>query len=157
MKNCESEVQCCVSNCNKRYHTLFYEDIPLKTDGVQHKSFNKSSTNKTFLQIVLVTISNRNRFIHTNALLDTGSDATLLNREIPAKLDLKESTIRLTVTNTFSKTTEFDSKLVSFEVSSASHADKIKKQNAWLVSDLDINYQNFDTENLKLSNKRQIA
>ena len=66
-----------VSNCNKRHHTLLHKDILLKTNGVQHNSFNKSSTHKTFLQIVPVTISNGNRSICTTAVLDTGSDATL--------------------------------------------------------------------------------
>ena len=117
LKNCESEVRCRVSNCNKRHHTLLNEYIPLKTNGVQHNSFNKSSTHTTFLKIVPVTISNGNRFILRNALFDTGSNATLLKREIATKLGLKGSTKRLTVTNTLLKTTEFHSKLVSFEMS----------------------------------------
>ena len=87
-----------------------------------------------------VIISNKNHFIRTNALLDTSSNATVLKREIPTKIGLKESIKCLTVTNVLLKTAEFDSKLVSFEISSASHPDKIKIQNAWLVSDLDINY-----------------
>ena len=66
---------------------------------------------------------------------------------------MKGSTKRLTVTNAFLKTTGFNSKLVSFELSSASHPYKIKPQNAWVVSDLDINNQSFDIENLKLLNK----
>ena len=115
LKNCGSEVRCRVSNCSKRHHTLLHEDIPLKTNGVQPNSFNKSSTHKTFLQIVPVAISNGNRFIRTKALLDTGSDATLLKREIATRLGLIRSTKRLTVTNALLKTTEFDSKLVSFE------------------------------------------
>ena len=44
LKNCGSEVRCRVSNCSKRHHTLLHEDIPLKTNGVQPNSFNKSST-----------------------------------------------------------------------------------------------------------------
>ena len=58
-----------------------------------------------------------------------------------------------TATNTLLKTTEFDSKLVNFEMSSASHPENIKLQNVWVFSDLDINYQNFDIENSKFSNK----
>ena len=41
LKNCESEVLCRVSNCNKLHHTLLHEGIPLKTDGIQHNSFSK--------------------------------------------------------------------------------------------------------------------
>ena len=154
LKNCETEVRCRVSNCNKQHHTLLHGDISLKTNGVQHNGFNRSSFHKTFLQIVPITISNGNRFVSTNALLDTVSDATLLKREIATKLSLmKGSTKRLIVTNALLKTTDFDSKLVSFEISLASHPDTINIQNAWVVSDLEINYQNFDIEYLKLSNK----
>ena len=153
MKNWESKVRYRLSNCHKRHLTLLHKDIPLKSNGVQHNSFNKSSTRETFLQTVPVTNSNGNRIIRTNTLINIGFDATPLKREISTKLDLKGSIERLTVTNAFLKTTGFNSKLVSFELSSASHPDKIKTQNAWVVSDLDINNQSFDTENLKLLNK----
>ena len=71
------------------------------------------------------------------------------------KLGLKGS---LSITNVLLKTTAFYSKLVNFEISSASHPDKIKMPGyknkiSRLVSDLDNNYQNFDIENLKLPNK----
>ena len=40
LKSCESEVRFRVSNCNKRHHTLLHEDIPLKSNGVQHNTFS---------------------------------------------------------------------------------------------------------------------
>ena len=58
-----------------------------------------------------------------------------------------------TATKTLLKTTEFDSKLVYFEISSASHPENIKIQIVLVFSDLYINYQNFDIENSKFSNK----
>ena len=61
---------------------LLQKDIYLKTNRVQYNSFNNSSNHKTFLQIVPVKISNENRFIHTNALLDTTFDATLSNEKL---------------------------------------------------------------------------
>ena len=138
----------------------YMKTIPVKNNEFQHNSFNKSSTDKKFLHIVLFTISNGNLFIHRNALLDTGFVATLLKREIATKLGLKGSIKHLTITNVFLKTinallkaSEFDFKLVSFEISSASHPDKIKTINARVVSDLDINYQNFDIENFTLLRK----
>ena len=51
LKNCETEVRCRVSNCNKQHHTLLQGDISLKTNGVQHNSFNRSSIHKTNLDI----------------------------------------------------------------------------------------------------------
>ena len=39
-----------------------------------------------FLQIIPITISNCTKYIKTNVLLDTGSDATLLKGDIAKKL-----------------------------------------------------------------------
>ena len=59
----------------------------------------------------------------------------------PTKLGVKGSTKRLAVTNTLLKTIEFDSRLVSFEISSASHLNKIIKiKNAWVVSDINFRH-----------------
>ena len=95
LKNCESKDQCCVSNYNKRHHTLLHEGILLGTNRVQQNSFNKSSTHKTFLQIVPVTISNGNRFIRTNVLVDTGLDATLLKWEIVKRQKLTNASLTM--------------------------------------------------------------
>ena len=51
------------------------------------------------MQIIPVTISNKNRSIRTNALLDNGSDATLLTQDIVEQLDLKGKSRRLFVNN----------------------------------------------------------
>ena len=149
MKNCKSQIRCKVDNCNKRHHTLLQEDNPPKTD-IQNNNFSKHfDTNKTFMQIIPVTISNKNRSIRTNALLDNGSDATRLTQDIVEQLDLKGKSRRLSINNAVLKKSEVESKLVNFDLSSDSHPNKLKLENAWVVSSLDVNHKNFDITNLK--------
>ena len=91
-KNCQSKHRCKVANCNKRHHTLLHNGNitpPLATssplpfhqapqsnpnDAVNSNHFELS---KTFLQILPVIITNDTKIVHTNALLDAGSDDTL--------------------------------------------------------------------------------
>ena len=47
------------------------------------------------------------------------------------------------------KNSKFDSKLVNFDLYSDSHPNKIKIENAWVVSSIDLNYKNFDVTKLK--------
>ena len=100
------------------------------------------------MQIIPVTISNKNRSIRTNTLLDNGSNATLLTQDIVEQLDLKGKSRRLSVNNAVLKKSEVESKLVNFDLSD-SHPNKLKIENAWVVSSLDVNHKNFDITNLK--------
>ena len=97
-----------------------------KTDEIQHKSFNKFSTNIIFLEIVPVKVSNKNHFIYTNTFLDTGSDATLLTKDVAGRLGLTGSSKGSSPTNDKLKTVELDSKLVNFDIFPVSHPNKLK-------------------------------
>lgn len=77
-----------ISNYNKRHDTLLHKDTSSKTDGIQHNSFNKFLNNKTFLQIVLVMISNKNHLVHTKTFFDSGSNATLPAKDVAGRLEL---------------------------------------------------------------------
>ena len=69
-------------NCNKRHRTSLHELTETTTQTNQNTASNNLNNNNleknTFLQIMPYTISNGTKYIKTNALIDTGSDATLL-------------------------------------------------------------------------------
>lgn len=132
------------------YFIVWNEGTASKADVIQHNSFNKFSTNKTFLQMLPVTISNKNHFIHINFLLDTGSSAILLTKDSVVRLSLKGSSKWLTITNALLQTSELDSELIKYEISSVSCPNKINIENTWLGADLDINYKILDIDDLKL-------
>ena len=82
-------------------------------------------------------------------MVDTGSDVTLLKSDIAKKLGLNGDYKNLQITNAISKTSELESKQVSFQVSSESYPNFIDIGNAWVVSELDIKCQPINAFKLK--------
>ena len=54
----------------------------LSDEAQTNNSSQTSHSNRTFLQIVIITITYRKNSIKANAILDTNSDATLIRRDI---------------------------------------------------------------------------
>ena len=96
---------------------------------------------KTLLQIIPITISNGANYIKTNALLETGSEATLLKGDIAKKIGINGDCKTLRITNVISETLEIESKQVSFKVSFESYLNFFDIENAWVVSELNSKFQ----------------
>ena len=65
---------------------------------------NNNLEKNKFLQIIPVTTSKGTKYIKTNALLETDSDATLLKSDTAKKLGLNSDHKNLQMTNAISKT-----------------------------------------------------
>ena len=72
------------------------------------------------MQIVSVTLSNSRRDIevHTNALLDTGSDTTLIRKDIADKLKLNGIRRTMNISNAVTNTRKISSQVVNFIITS---------------------------------------
>jgi len=148
IKECKSQYRCRTNNCNQRHHTLLHFDKNEKS--IQVSNIKTSLLNKTFLQILPITISNGSNHIQTNALLDSGSNATLISREIARKLKIKgNQQIKLKIGNALLNPTNFESSLVNFEISSKCHPQKVQISNAFIVPTLDVKTENFNLNTIK--------
>ena len=96
-------------------------------------SSNISNTNVTYLQVSLIYVSKGTRSVKVNALLDSGSDSTLVTKMLANKLKLTGKDQPLTLSNVVCTSTKTMSKLVNFQISS-----KIRISNAWVVENLDL-------------------
>lgn len=166
IKNCQSKHRCKVENCNKRHHTLLHNSnfvptpptIPLqppeqvqqqiRDNNIVSNHFNSS---KTFLQILPVTISNGSTSLHTNALLDPGSDATLVRQDISNLLNLHGESKMLSIGNALLNSSTVSSQIVSFDISSNTHPEKIYIENAFVVPNLNVKYNKVDIRKIKLN------
>ena len=153
LKSCPFKVNCRIPNCNKRHHTSLHESSQITrhiNQNIASNNLNKNTLKvNTLLQIIPITISNGTKYIKTNGLLDTSSDATLFKSDIAKKLGLNSDCINFRITNAISKTSELELKQVSFKVSFKSHANFIYLENAWVVSELDIKCQLINVSKLK--------
>ena len=75
---------------------------------------------QTYLQIVPVTLTNSRRDIeiHTNALLDTGSDTTLIRKDIAEKLKLNGIRRTMNISNAVTNTRKISSQVVNVIIKS---------------------------------------
>ena len=104
-------MNCRIPDCNERHHIDLnnYTDKLVNIASITLNNNNNLEKN-TFLQIIAITISNGTKYIKTNSLLDTGSNATLLKSDIAKKLGLNRDCRKIRITIAFSKTPELESK-----------------------------------------------
>ena len=101
-------------------------------------SSNASNAKVTYLQVLPISVSNGTRSVKVNALLDSGSDWSLITKVLADKLKLTGEDQPLTLSNAVCTSTRRMSKLVNFQISSPSHPSKILISNAWVVENLDL-------------------
>ena len=73
-----------------------------------------------------------------NALLDSGSDSTLVTKALADKLKLEGKSLTLTLSSAVGSLTKTTPKLVNFHIFSPLHPSKIPISSAWVVENLDL-------------------
>ena len=104
--------------------------------------------NKTYLQVIPVDVAMNGKTFKANALLDAGSDATLITKDLADKLCLQGPKQNLRLMNAITSSKIVSSNLVSFSLSSPSHPQYITITNAWVVEELDIPTPKFSLHHL---------
>ena len=102
------------------------------------------------MQVISVFASNGETCVRTAALLDSGSDATLISESLANQLQLSGITKDIALTNVLSMTNKLPSKLVNFSISSRSHPEQLPIISAWVVHDL-----KFSTSPERVSSARE--
>ena len=143
INDCKSTVKC--RECNKRHQTLSHHDQPTSTDNQVPSEAVINTVNNdmrhhgnALLQVIAVNISHKNHTVTVNALLDSGADSTIIDKEVATALGLQGINCQLNLSSAISATKTLPSKLVSFLLSSSSHPNPIKLSNVWVVDDLNI-------------------
>ena len=102
------------------------------------QDFAKSDKFHTFLQVIPVTVIHGANTTVVNALLDSGSDTTLITSELAKILKLKGKQRKLNIANAISTSVSITSNLVEFSICSSHHPDQIEVKNAWVVNSLNL-------------------
>ena len=92
---------------------------PLATNITEVHSQNaidQYRTNRAYLQIVTVKLMNKDIVVEINALLNTGSDSTLLHSDIATKLQLKGEDRKLNISSALSHRKNVNSKILAIAV-----------------------------------------
>ena len=105
-------------------------------------------TNRAYLQIVPVKLMNKDIAVETNALLDTGSDTTLLRSDIAVKLQLKGQNRKLNINSTLSHRKNVNFKIVTFDIKLDEPAKSFDIK-AWVVESLNLPRVQYDVNEMK--------
>ena len=88
INDCKSTVKC--RDCKKRHHNLLHHDQPTSTDNqVPSEVVINTVNNNMRHHGNAVNISNKNHTVTENALLDSGADSTIIDKEIATTLGLQ--------------------------------------------------------------------
>ena len=126
-------------------HSTETSEPPNETKATVHTQIVKSHT---FLNIILIILSNGPLSVKTNPLFDCGSDTTLLRKDIAKRLNLEGRQQQLTGTSILSKSDKINSAIVSVNANSLAMKDS-SKLSARLVNILDITFKRYDTSEIK--------
>ena len=132
LKDCISSMKCRVDGCGKKHHILLYLESTQQAtvNSTNNQDFTKPDQFQTFLQVIPVTVIYGAITKVVNALLDSGSDKTLITSELAKTLKLKGKQQKLNITSAISTLVSVTSKLVEFLICSTHHPDQIEVKNA---------------------------
>ena len=110
---------------SKVYECWICEDnhCLMKCDEFRKMNINDDMRHygNALLQVVAVNISNKNHTVTVNALLDSGADSIIIDKEIATRLELQGINCQLNQSSAISATKTLPSKLVSFQLSLSLH------------------------------------
>ena len=114
---------------------------PDQIDSNINNIIEKEILSQTYLQIISVTLTNSRRDIevHTNKLLDTGSNTTLIQKDIADKLKLNRIRRTMNISNAVTNTRKISLQVVNFIVTSqANKCDCFNTDDARVMNKLNI-------------------
>ena len=118
---------------------MLHETSPNPPSAIEQATINSHSVNwHTFLQIITITISNGSRTVTTNAFLASGSDTTLISKDLAEKLNLNGATKTLKIRNVLNNEMSYESNLVNFFISSKQHPKVIPITNSRTVFGMEL-------------------
>ena len=140
IKDCICKWKCRANLCSKKHHTLLCQDDTQQQANINNtfSQHNQKVDSITFLQVIPLKISNGSKTLDVNALLDSGSDATLITSKLAHQLQLKGEMKQLNISNAISKSVAVKSKLVTFSISLRHHPEHLQVHNAWVVDTLNL-------------------
>ena len=104
---------------------------------------------KVLLQVLPVRIHSQGNTVDTYAVLDPGSDSTLIRKDLAERLQLVGETYRLNINTVGNEATTQNLDRVSFSLSSKEQPDPVMVHGAWVIKKLNI-------PSFKLSKKRTV-
>ena len=127
-KDCICKLKCRANSSGKKHHTLLHRQDQRQvsiSSSISHKKTNLPKTT-IFLQLLPVKVSNGSQTVEVNALLDTGSDTTIITSKLADELQIKGVKEDLNISSAIAEPVTVVSRLVNFSLSSKHHPNQLE-------------------------------
>ena len=111
-------------------------------------SHSRTTSKHLFLQILPVTLKHSNKTVTVNALLDSGSDTTIISENVAEYLGLEGEERQVEIKSALSKAIHFNTKIVSFEIVT-DNGNSNMNINAYTASHPDVHTVKYDVNEIK--------
>ena len=140
LKDFICSIKCRVDGCGKKHLSVLHLGSPHQAtvNSTNKRDFTKPDKFHTFLQVIPATVICGANTTVVSALLDSGSDTTLITSELTKTLKLKGKQRKLNITSAISTSVSVTSKLIEFSICSTPPPDQIELKNAWVVDSLNL-------------------
>ena len=122
-KDCICKLKCRANSSGKKHHTLLHRQDQRQvsiSSSISHKKTNLPKTT-IFLQVLPVKVSNGSQTVEVNALLDTGSDTTIITSKLADELQIKGVKEDLNISSAIAEPVTVVSRLANSSLSSKHH------------------------------------
>ena len=138
-KDCRRRQQCPEDGCYRRHHRLLH--AALSTEGYEVRSTCNASTSDShaILGYVPVRLTGPTGELEVYALIDNGSDTTLVSKEVVSKIGSKIKPCRISI-STLHGIKSYTSGSTSLQISSLSQGDVLDLENAYVVERMPVAY-----------------
>ena len=150
-RDCTSEKKCHVEDCKLLHHTLLHGAEKIFPPKVNvRSSLVPQPESQVLLKVIPVRVHVKDKLIDTFAMLDSGSDASLIRQDIANKLGLRGKTNSLLFGN-FHGSERIKSTMVNFKISAIDNSFTFEANNAFTIPTLNASRKVNNWQNIKQS------
>ncbi|CAH8678922.1 unnamed protein product [Schistosoma haematobium] len=131
--DCRQPVLCEIDGCKRRHHRILHNTEP----DVKQACCNSTHTTGTYLGFVPVRLHGPTGYVDTYALLDNGSDSTLLLSDVAKQVGISGAVTRLNISSVIGASSQ-NAELTNFEIESLDKTNRIKIEGAYTIDNLPI-------------------
>ena len=179
ISNCKSKVKCKIKECGKKHNTILHNvsykppstnaDSTADNKNKQQQerqqnqqdqrvinSHSRTTSKHLFLQVLPVTLKHSNKTVTVDALLNSGSDTTIISENVAQYLGLQGEERQVEIKSALSKTVHFNTKIVSYEIVT-NNGSSNANINAYTASHLEVPTVKYDANEIKNQHLRGIT
>ncbi|CAH8600669.1 unnamed protein product [Schistosoma mattheei] len=126
-------MSCEIDGCKRRHHRILHDTGP----DVKQARCNSTYSTGTYLGLVPVRLHGSAGHVDTYALLDNGSDTTILLSDVAKQVGISGTVTRLNISSVIGASSQ-NAEFTNFEIESLDKTNRIRIEGAYTIDNLPV-------------------